>query len=210
MDRYAIATNKTPPPDTRSPLEKELYERGVDIKRAISEQTLSTEAVSQLMGYNQTERDLYDRTFGRTGSTAVENIPLDHAQMAIILEQLQERIFSEEESVGQIEQPPEMDDTEEEDPPGGPIDQVETIDYNSIIPVRDSQTNREILTQMRHLIDEARGQEIIYGRTQGVTGPQPVPDVPDTPQKGKKPRNLKYKLIKKSAKKKKSKKKKSE
>ena len=61
MNRYDIATNKTPPPDTRSPIDKELWEKNINLTEAISQ--LSTEVVSHILGYSQEERELYDRTF---------------------------------------------------------------------------------------------------------------------------------------------------
>ena len=145
MDRYAIATNKTPPPDTRTPLEKELWKKGTDLQSAISSKSLSVEAISQIMGYNQEERDIYDRTFRSTGSPANgHEINFDPPEETDRADPPTEDSHEEDipprdgdiiydrpyTAIRTVIDPPaaEEERDDEEDPPGGPIDQVESQD----------------------------------------------------------------------------------
>jgi hypothetical protein len=176
MDRYDIATNKTPPPDTRSPLDKELWDKNTDLKTAIKEKNLSIEAVSQILGYNQEERNIYDRTFRMAGTPRPENISFDP-----------ESYGTQEELISTTSTTPAPTNQ-------GSEEETEIEEYTRV--------NVPILTAM-----QPNRNRDIYGGVQRVTQQAPMPDIP---QKEKKPRNLRYKLIKKSAKKKKTKKKKSE
>lgn len=245
MDRYAIATNKTPPPDKRSPLEKELWEKGTNLQEAISKKTLSAAVISQLMGYSQIERDLYDRTFGRA------ELPSD------------QRFFegSTEEDEGPMEDdegdPPEGVETRDEEN-GQEVDPAENRHIMATPEtlrqyegLRNTQETREaIIDRLRQLVEpqqesgphppswyfgipsQLRGHSHGFIPAEGHGDPftptervrltlqatalpnrngnvyerpqTSEPDLPEgspeeLPQKSKKPKNLRYKLIKKAA-----------
>ena len=200
MDRYAIATNKTPPPDTRTPLEKELWKKGTDLQSAISSKSLSVEAISQIMGYNQEERNIYDRTFRSTGSPANgHEINFDPPEETDRADPPTEDSHEEDipprdgdliydrpyTAIRTVIDPPaaEEERDDEEDPPGGPIDQVES---------QDEEVYERLFSP-------------IFRTTtaQNASGPSHPPDfpeeIPQMPKKAKKSKNTRYKLIKKAA-----------
>jgi hypothetical protein len=246
MDRYAIATNKTPPPDTRSPLDKELWDKNTNIKSAIDQKILSIEAISQIMGYSQEERDLYDRTFRMAGTpTSGHEVTFDFEDIAQAQDDDQDDEVPEETPQNNEE------DQQTNEPIRVPMQSAHLGDNGYIPPEAPISINEAIQRAIQRL---GAVQQDIHQNTQRGRGhiignvpyiPVPLETIPRSTndeeyiqvnvplqtgsnrnrdvyegvyegytgtqeQKPKKPRNLRYKLIKKSARKKKSKKKKSE